>query len=116
VIAADELRGYDWNPSEDYLRRVPALYATEDVPLVQKQVFLHYFCGACDWYVVELDEERRIAFGWMNLGDDQNAELGYFDLNELRDLLVRGPHNLPVVVERDLYFTPQPLRRCVQGL
>jgi len=62
--------------------------------------------GACDWWVAEIDGDRRIAFGYVNLGDDQNAEWGYMDLTELRGIAIRLPSGLPLVVERDLGWTP----------
>lgn len=88
------------------MEQIPRLYATEDVEPEYKIVHLHYFVGGCDWYVMELDEDRRRAFGYVNLNDEQNAELGYFDMFELKSLLVAS-HGYPVVVERDLGWTPR---------
>lgn len=70
----------------------------------QAIVSLHYFKGACDWYITERDvdtdgEGQIQAFGFANLGDDQNAELGYISIVEL----------IGAGVELDLYFTPQSL-------
>ena len=39
-------------------------------------------------------------FGWATLGDPQNAELGYFSLDELES--VRGRFGLKI--ERDLHW------------
>jgi len=97
---ADALRGHDWLP--DRLDPIPDLYETEDTPLADKLLHLHYFVGACDWYVAELDGDHRIAFGYVNLGDDQNAEWGYMDLTELRGIVVHDR----LVVERDLDWAP----------
>lgn len=105
--SADAFRGHGFFPPEAVMATVPSLYATEAVPLDDKLVHLHYFVGGCDWYVMEVDRERRLAFGWVDLGDPQNAELGYFDLEELRRLMVT-PHGYPLVVERDLHWTPRP--------
>ena len=102
------MRGHDWLPGEDSLAGVPRLYATDGQPFDNKIVHLHYFVGACDWYIAELDAEHRVAFGYANLGDPQNAEWGYIDLNELRDLLASTPQGLPLVVERDLHWTSRP--------
>lgn len=102
---ADRLRGHAFLPDEGELRRVPPLYATERTPLAEKTVWLRYFAGAgCEWLVMEYDPAEGIAFGWADLGDPQNAELGYFSLVELRGFLVRRPDGLPVVVERDLHW------------
>lgn len=57
------------------------------------------------WYPTEYDPEERLFFGLV-CGLEQ--ELGYFSLDELE--AVRGPLGLPV--ERDLQFTPAPLRNC----
>ena len=70
----------------------------------QAIVSLHYFSGGCDWYITERDsdpdgEGQIQAFGYANLGDDQNAELGYISIVEL----------IGAGVELDLYFTPQTL-------
>lgn len=89
------------------LAAIPPLYATEKTPLADKVVHLHYFVGSCDWFVMELDrEELRIAFGWVDLGDPQNAELGYFDLEELAQVEVQHPSGLVLRVERDLHWQP----------
>ena len=98
------MRGHDWLPTD---LDVPSLYATEATSVADKVIHLHYFVGACDWYIAELDAEHRVAFGYANLGDPQNAEWGYIDLNELRDLTARHPVGFPVVVERDLRWTPR---------
>jgi len=93
-----------WNkPSEHELRRLPALYSTEDVPLKEKMIYMHFFIGGCDWYAAEYDPENRIFFGFVILNNDlQNAEWGYFSLDELADLKFRF-----IEVDCDLYFTPR---------
>lgn len=105
-MTADRLRAHDWYPGESVLAGVPALYATEHVPLWEKVVHLHYFVGACDWWVVELGEDRRVAFGLADLGDPQSAEWGYVDLVELSKVEVEHPAGFTLVVERDLLWTP----------
>ena len=106
VDESEGARGHSFFPAERVMDQIPRLYATEDVELEDKIVHLHYFVGGCDWYVMELDENRRRAFGYVNLNDEQNAELGYFDMIELESLLL-SPHGYPVVVERDLEWTPR---------
>mgnify|MGYP001579538540 CR=1 FL=1 len=68
--------------------------------------YLHYFTGQCDWYITEKDSEpeQLQAFGYANLGDDQNAELGYISIVELME---NG-------VELDLHFTPRTLAEIKQ--
>jgi hypothetical protein len=64
----------------------------------QALVHLHYFYGGCDWWLTEKDntDEQHQAFGFVNLGDPDNAELGYISLPEL----------FSVNAELDLYWTP----------
>ena len=85
----------------DMLRSTPAPYATESVALANKRLVAHYFVGACDWYVVELDRATGDAFGHADLGLGF-PEWGWFNLVELEQLLVNGLF----VVERDLDFEP----------
>ncbi len=67
-------------------------------------VTLHYFRGNADWYITEKDsvagEPQLQAFGFADLGDPQNAELGYISIDDL----------IKNKVELDLYFTPRTLR------
>jgi hypothetical protein len=57
------------------------------------------------WFVTEYDPENRTFFGFCNLGDDLNAELGYVSRDELES--IRGRFGLPV--ERDRHWAPVPL-------
>jgi hypothetical protein len=66
---------------------------------------LHYFHGCCDWWITEKDVEtadapgQHQAFGFVNLGDPQNAEWGYISIVEL----IRNR------VELDLHWTPKTI-------
>ncbi len=77
-------------PPPEILARLPRLYATEDVLCPEKVIHLHFFIGACDWYVAEFDGED-IFFGFANLGDPINAEWGYFKLSDLAGTEVMAP-------------------------
>lgn len=57
------------------------------------------------WYASEYDPEERLFFGVV-IGHEREA--GYFSLDELRQ--VRGPGGLQI--ERDLFWTPKPLKDC----
>jgi hypothetical protein len=57
------------------------------------------------WYASEYDPEQRICFGVV-VGHER--EFGYFSLIELEE--IRGPAGLKI--ERDLHWTPKPLREC----
>lgn len=104
-------------PPPEILARLPRLYATEDILCPEKVIHLHFFIGACDWYVAEFDGED-VFFGFANLGDPMNAEWGYFKLSDLAGTEVMAPvvnaqtqelmGFLPVFVEWDEYWTPRP--------
>ncbi len=66
-------RGHDFWPPARALEAIPGLYGTERVAARDKVVHLHYFLGACDWWVVELDRTERpgLAFEFACLGDPQ---------------------------------------------
>lgn len=98
-------RGHDFLPGWDELTAIPPLYSTENVPVTDKIIHLHFFVGSCDWYIAELDVEDLRAFGYVNLGDPNMAEWGYVPLDKLEAVRV-GPG---FVVERDLDWTPRPL-------
>ena len=69
-----------WNePAQEQLAKIPRLYETEKVPLKEQLIWVHFFIGACDWYVAEYDEEENLFWGYAILNDDlQMAEWGYF--------------------------------------
>jgi hypothetical protein len=85
------------------IQTIPALYATEQVDLPDKQLLAHYFVGGCDWYVAELDPQTGDAFGYADLG---HGEWGYFNLVELEGTVASAW----LVVERELNFRPTTAR------
>lgn len=113
-------RGHDFYPTAEQLAAVPKLYETDSVPAAEKVIQLHYFMLDCDWWLVELDADEWLGFGYACLvGDTDNAEWGYVSLPELENLYQEGglvprtsshdswrvlPH---LIVERDLHWTPQ---------
>ncbi|MDP9429104.1 MAG: DUF2958 domain-containing protein [Actinomycetota bacterium] len=101
-------RGHRFYPRPVELDAVPTLYATEGQPLKDRAVALHYFVGACDWWVVEYDPEDAIAFGYVSLGDYQCAEWGLMSFSDMEATLVAGIFP----VERDLHWTPQLAKDC----
>jgi len=112
-------RGHDFYPHGTDLAAIPALYASENVPAVDKVLHLHYFLRDCDWWIAELEPSTGLAFGYACLhGDATNAEWGYIDLTELEGLYqlahVQTDRNgrpvrlLPhLIVERDLHWAPR---------
>jgi hypothetical protein len=92
-----------WNkPTDEELAKIPAFYSSEEIPLKEKMIYMHFFIGGCDWYAAEYSPEEKCFFGFAILNDDlQNAEWGYFSLDELASLRVKF-----IEVDRDLHFTP----------
>jgi hypothetical protein len=78
-------------PSPEKLGKViPALYATEKIPLAEKEIKVHLFIGSADWYLVEYNKEDDLGFGYANLGNDAMSEWGYVSIEELRSVKVHG--------------------------
>lgn len=69
--------------TEQAIRSVPPLYASENLG-ADARVRLHYFGGAHDIWITELDQETGEAFGYTCIGGDfDNAELGYVSIPEI---------------------------------
>ena len=77
-----------WNePSSDELEKLPRLYATENTPMPDTTIHMHFFLGGCDWYVAEYDSNERVFFGYAILSNDlEMAEGGYISFDELREV------------------------------
>lgn len=93
-----------WNkPAKEDLSIIPALYETNNIPINEKVIYMHFFIGGSDWYVAEYSPEERLFFGFAILNNDyEMAEWGYFGFDELCNIKVNGF----LEVDRDLYFSP----------
>ena len=80
-----------WNvPTQEELDRIPRLYQTEDIPLKDKLIHLHFFIGSCDWFIAEYDGED-LFWGYALLnGDHDMAEWGYISFTEMKEVKIRG--------------------------
>ena len=80
-----------WNvPTREELDRIPRLYQTEDIPLKDKLIYLHFFIGSCDWFIAEYDGED-LFWGYALLnGDHDMAEWGYISFTEMKEVKIRG--------------------------
>ena len=80
-----------WNiPSKERLSKIPKLYETENVPLKDKLVYLHFFIGGCDWFICEYDGDD-LFWGFAILNNDlEMAEWGYVSFGELKSIKVNG--------------------------
>ncbi|HAZ12124.1 MAG TPA: hypothetical protein DCY86_04995 [Bdellovibrionales bacterium] len=88
--------------------QLPKLYATEAIPLKEKEIVCKFFnpCGAGTWYVIEAEqqEDDTIFFGLVDLHE---KEFGYFSLNELES--IRLPFGLRI--ERDIHFSKSKVEK-----
>ena len=80
-----------WNiPSKKRLAKIPKLYETEDMPLKEKNIYLHFFLGGCDWYIAEYDGDDTF-WGFAILNNDlEMAEWGSVSFSELKAIKVQG--------------------------
>ena len=45
-----------WNiPSAGQMALLPRLYETENIPLEEKIIQMHFFLAGCDWFIAEYD-------------------------------------------------------------
>ena len=96
-----------WNtPTKEELDRIPKLYETENIPISDKIIHMHFFIGSCDWYIAEYDGED-LFWGYAILnGDMEMAKSGYISFTELRELVVPPG----IEIDRDLCWEPRPVR------
>ena len=80
-----------WNiPTEERLAKIPKLYETENIPIKDKLIYLHFFIGGCDWHIAEYDGEDLFwCFAILN-NDLQNAEWGYLSFSELKSITIQN--------------------------
>ena len=94
--------------TEEIKKNLPKLYATENIPLKDKEIICKFFnpCGAGKWDVIEAEQEDddTIFFGLVDLHEQ---EWGYFSLNELEALKL--PFGL--TIERDIHFSKSKVEK-----
>ena len=80
-----------WNtPTRQQLDLIPRLYETENTPLEEKLIYLHFFIGGCDWYIAEYNGDD-LFFGFAILNSDyEMAEWGYISFAELKSIRIHG--------------------------
>ena len=95
-----------WNkPTKEQLALLPPLYVTEHIATDEKIIHLHFFIGACNWYIAEFDG-KDIFFGYVNLGDPQNAEWGYISFKELIEINIHG-----IEIDTDINWQQKPFSK-----
>jgi len=107
-----------WNtPTEKQLAHIPPIGSQLENPKLETgdiTIHLHFFMGACDWYIAEYDGKDSF-YGYANLGDSEMAEWGYISFRELRALRANVPVTmngksagyLAVEVDCDNYWEPK---------
>jgi len=99
-----------WNePTQERLAKIPRLYETENVPLKEKLICLHFFVGGCDWYIAEFDG-HDLFWGFAILNNDfQMAEWGYVSFDELKSIRINDWCEIDCEFEE--YFPIQKARQ-----
>ena len=89
------------------VKKIPTLDATTEIGIEEQFVYVKLFnpIGSGTWYITAYDQSENLAFGFVNLGDSDCAELGYISIDELES--IRLPMGLNI--ERDLNFYKTPL-------
>ncbi|HPD61035.1 MAG TPA: DUF2958 domain-containing protein [Thermodesulfobacteriota bacterium] len=93
-----------WNePIQNQLSKIPRLYETENIPLKDKLIHLHFFIGGCDWYIAEYDGED-LFWGYAILNnDDEMAEWGYISFEELKQIRISPG----IEIDCEIFNTPR---------
>jgi hypothetical protein len=84
---------------------------TSEMRAEDVRVIVKFFnpSGVGTWFATEYDSDARRFFGYATLGDPDNAELGYFSLDELEAF--RGRFGLKI--ERDMWFGDHTLKEVM---
>jgi hypothetical protein len=96
------------------LKALPTLDESAQLSISEQKVHCKLFnpAGAGTWYLTAYDPEEKLAFGFVNLGDPEMAELGYISITELETL--RLPFGLKI--ERDRHFDATPLQDVMDAV
>jgi len=95
------------------LKSLPTLDESAQMSIADQKVWVKLFGGSATWYITSFDPSTNEAFGFVNLGNPQFAELGYIDMRELTALRI-PPFGLPI--ERDRNFHPTPLQEVMDTI
>ena len=101
--------------TQEDINSTPRLYA-QDGQGHNATVHHHLFCAAIDWFITEIDEDGQEAFGYVKFANQEQGELGYISISELNNLLQErfyGANDLRFLIEKDLHWTPKPLKDCI---
>jgi len=107
ILLLSEERQYFFDKAcelRDLIESMPKTYEQE-VKGDEAIIYLHYFVGNCNWYIIEKDseEEQLQAFGIADLG--YGPEYGYISIQEL----------LENCVELDFNYRPRTVAEQMGG-
>lgn len=97
--------------TKELIEKMPDLYSQEDKGLdavVQVKFFSPY--SNWTWYATEFDG-KDVFFGYV---EGFENELGTFSLSELDKVTTKMFGTEVPAVERDLYWTPRPLKEVMK--
>lgn len=104
-----EFSTFQNRPAYRYIREsdgLPRLHPEESEAVARVKLFTPD--GGWTWWISAYDPETRTAFGLVR---GLELEYGYIDMAEV--VALRGGLGLPV--ERDLHWTPKPLREIQES-
>ena len=114
-----KMKNADFNRGHRFIgtEKVPALYATENIKINDKQVAVHYFTGDLDWFVFEYEPATGTAFALTSNRLTGEEELGYVNLFELGSTTIQARVGIAggwetifeLLVERDLGWAPRTI-------
>ena len=112
-------RGHSFYAPQAEQRRVPGMGETRETPEADRLVVLHYFTGAFDLWVTEMDAETGYAYGLLSLDGGATRQWSTVSLPDLEAIRPRttyaptgatsgvtGVGTIAWVVERDCHWTP----------
>tara|TARA_Y100000817_G_C16651966_1_gene453264 strand:- start:239 stop:706 length:468 start_codon:yes stop_codon:yes gene_type:complete len=97
-------------------KALPAMYATDGIPLEEKTAYAKYFTPTSNWTWIafEYDPKTRDIFGGVQSPNTYGQwELGYTNLDQLAN--ARHKLGFPLV-ERDVSFTPKKVKDIKKGI
>ena len=96
------------------MNEIPSIESTNEDSICDGVVYAKFFnpMGSGTWYITAYDPTYNEAFGFVNLGDSQMAELGYISITELESLKL--PFGMKI--ERDRSFTKMPLKQVMDTI
>lgn len=96
------------------IQQMPTLEESSTKGIDEQFVYCKLFnpMGSGTWYITSYSEEENLAFGFVNLGDAEMAELGYISITELENIRLR----FGMKIERDLWFDKMPLREVMDRI